>query len=228
MAGLSTADLPEFANYRAHKLKKKRKEREKSERKLRGVERGEITFFGKLFSRPPDRSEGVPEINMEMTSIAEEDDGNRSQRSESNFSQSNPLGDRSEKRKKKKKKEGGGGSEEKKDRDGDWQEAIDPESGKKYRYNATTRVTEWVDEGESESNIGAALNMSDDELIVMLKKSPKEVKQLHSRDAFRKFFQGFPSGRIEGLLREANAGKEPEEIEKKIAKRLKLLDGVLS
>ena len=70
--------------------------------------------------------------------------------------------------------------------------------------------------------------MSDDTLIDMLRKPPKEVEQLHSRDAFRKFFNGFPQDRIEGLLREANAGKSEEEIEKKVAKRMKLLDGVLS
>jgi len=243
MAGLSTADLPAFANYKAHKLKKKRREKLKAQRRLK---KGKTGFFSMLFSRPPDRSEGVPQISMEMTSVAEDDprDGShdsRGLRSASAFEQENPLSRNKKKKgdKKKKKKEDEKEEETTEESKGDpeentngggggWQEAVDPESGKRYRYNANTGVTEWIDEGESESNIGAALKKSDDELIAMLRKPPKEVEQLHSRDAFRKFFNGFPAGRIEGLLREANAGKSEEEIEKKVQKRMKLLDGVLS
>ncbi|GMH67014.1 hypothetical protein TrST_g514 [Triparma strigata] len=240
MAGLSTADLPAFAHYRAHKIRKKKREKaralkkEKSARLGKSKKTGLGKLFSDVFSRPPDRSEGVPDLETDIHTIVEDEEDSdengvemkETSRKGSEFVGVNPLATDKAKKEKKEKKEKK--KKKKKEDETEWQYATDPQSGKKYKYNSVTGETKWIDEGEAASNIGKANSMSDDELLEMLRKSPKEVVELHSRDAFRKFFNRFPKERIEGLLREANAGKEEEEIEKKVAKRMKLLDGVLT
>ena len=62
----------------------------------------------------------------------------------------------------------------------------------------------------------------------MLRQKPKNVPQLHSRDAFRRFFGGMPSDRMRRLLRQAYSELPQEEREEKVDKRLELLQGVLS
>ncbi|GMI14813.1 hypothetical protein TrVE_jg9010 [Triparma verrucosa] len=73
-----------------------------------------------------------------------------------------------------------------------------------------------------------AKEMNDEDLLIMLRRPPKESRETCSRQAFRKFFNGFPRARLERLLREANAGKDSISIEEKVAKRMELLDGVLT
>jgi len=216
MAGLSTADLPEFAHYRAHKINKAKKEaakikrKEASERNLMGggeeKKRGFFHMNTAFFSRPPDRSEGVPEIEPEVEM--------------SNFTHVNPLASGDKVR----KSEAQVGALAKPTNE-DWVVSTDPASGKAYKYNSKTGETEWIEEQEEN---GEANGLEDDVIIAMLKKSPKEVAQMHSRDAFRKFFRGMQADRVDRLLREANKDKSSDEIEVKVKKRMKLLDGVLS
>ncbi|GMH68808.1 hypothetical protein TL16_g05011 [Triparma laevis f. inornata] len=244
MAGLSTADLPAFAHYRAHKIRKKKREKARAMKKEKSLRMGKSKkstglagLFGEIFSRPPDRSEGVPDIQTDIHTIVEDEEDNeggvemgetRNGRGASEFAGVNPMAVEMAKQEKKEEKEKKKKKKKKEEDASEWQYATDPQSGKKYKYNSRTGETQWIDEGEDEANIGKANGMSDDELLEMLRKSPKEVTELHSRDAFRKFFNGFPKERIEGLLREANAGKEEADIKKKVGKRMKLLDGVLT
>ena len=85
----------------------------------------------------------------------------------------------------------------------------------------------WIEDGDSGVTQGDACSLSDDVLIGMLRQPPKEVPEMHSRDAFRNFFEGMDKKKMETLLRTSNAGKTPEEIEAKVAKRMKLLAGCL-
>ena len=118
----------------------------------------------------------------------------------------------------------------------DWQLATDPQTGKQYMYNTITGEAEWLPKAgdakkkkvkKAGGEVGKAVAMDDAALLDMLKKPPKDVPEIYSKDAFRKFFNGFPRDRIESLLTQANAGKSEEEIAKKVGKRMKVLDGVL-
>lgn len=51
--------------------------------------------------------------------------------------------------------------------------------------------------------IGQANYMEDDELISMLRKKPKEVQQMRTRNSFKKFFSGMPKQKLENLLKTA-------------------------
>jgi len=251
MAGLSTADLPAFSHYRAHKLRKKRKEKARKIRKeaSKKGKKSKLGFWGQVFSRPPDRTEGVPDFDdRTMNPIAEEDDDEEQEngvelrpvRSHSGFEQENPMSKAKAKgmakveREKQKKKEEL--EQAVADRGEDWQLATDPQTGKQYMYNTITGESEWLPKAgdakkkkvkKAGGEVGKAVAMDDAALLDMLKKPPKDVPEIHSKDAFRKFFNGFPRDRIESLLTQANAGKSEEEIAKKVGKRMKVLDGVL-
>ena len=307
MAGLSTADLPAFSHYRAHKLRKKKRQkarqlRKEANRKGKHVKMGfweqvrlereavneavvvvslsvnlrsNNSLFlissiphlpclfrsSQIFSRPPDRTEGVPDMDRDMTTIAEGDSDNddgetgvemqatngksngQLDRDNSAFEQSNPMASKaakakskSDKMKKKEELEKAVAS-----RGEDWQLATDPQTGKEYMYNTKTGEAEWLpkdgkvkatsggkDKGDKLSEVGKAVGMDNATLLEMLKKPPKDVPEIHSKDAFRKFFKDFPKDRVEKLLIEANSGKSKEDIAKKVKKRMKLLEGVLT
>ena len=60
-----------------HKLRKKRKEKARKIRKeaSKKGKRSRLGFWGQVFSRPPDRTEGVPDFDdRTMNPIVEEDD----------------------------------------------------------------------------------------------------------------------------------------------------------
>lgn len=63
-------------------------------------------------------------------------------------------------------------------------------------------------------------------LVAMLRERPKNVPELHSREAFRRFFAGFPRPRMQRLLAEAYAGVD--EAGEKVTKRLALVDDLLT
>jgi len=249
MAGLSTADLPAFANYRLHKLNKKRREEKKQKEeqqkaanktKTKRQKRAEKkTFLQQVFSRPPDRSVGVPDVEQELIDVGFTGDVTRDNRGLSIMEMSeNPLADKRRKKRKSKKNDEESGGVEMKDyrkqaneededdsedeRDtpqGSWVICTDPQSGKKYRYNGTTGITEWLED----ITYGRACAMEDDELTAMLAKPPKEVPEMHSREAFKKFFRGIAKKRMQSLLEKCYEGKD--RVEDRIKKRMKLLEG---
>lgn len=256
MAGLSTADLPTFANYRLHKInKKKRLERKQKAEEKKKVNKSKSkkqkrvekkTFLGQVFSRPPDRSQGVPDVEQELIDIGFTGNVTRDNKGMS-ITQitENPLIDHLVKKKRKTVttlKEGGG-DVEMKDRSkrhssekdqvedeedgedddaytprGNWTMCTDPESGKKYRFNSTTGSTEWLED----VLFGPACDMNDQDIIAMLRKPPKEVPELHSKEAFKRFFRGIKKKRITDLLMQSYSDETREE---KTKKRLKLLEG---
>lgn len=105
-----------------------------------------------------------------------------------------------------------------------WQDCVDPASGKKYRYNESTGVTEWAEDLVR----GAGVALSDEELIKLLKKPPRDVPEMHSREAFKVFLRGITKKRLKhvlGIVYEGQEGLSEEEKAFKVKKRLKLLDG---
>jgi hypothetical protein len=217
MAGLSTADLPAFAHYKAHKINKQRKEMAKQKQKQHSDKFGEAGgIFSSFFSRPPDRSEGVPDISTEEVEMTE-----------GGFSQTNPLASDSKLRASETSSVGKKKKKEKVDDSSDWVVSTDPASGKAYKYNSKTGETKWIDDELEEAKLGKANDLEDSVVVEMLKKSPKDVPEMHSKEAFRKFFRNISKERVERLLMEANKDKAEDERDAKVAKRLKLLDGIL-
>jgi hypothetical protein len=74
---------------------------------------------------------------------------------------------------------------------------------------------------------GAANAMTDAMLVELLRQPPKHVKQLRTRDAYRKFFSGMSRARIARLLETAYDALEPADAAAKVAKRLSLVVDVL-
>lgn len=80
---------------------------------------------------------------------------------------------------------------------------------------------------------GSALSMSDADLVALLRRRPKDVPQLHSRESFRRFFAGMPRSRMLHLLRRAFSGAldgppdEGPDSEARVQRRVELLEGVL-
>ena len=52
-------------------------------------------------------------------------------------------------------------------------------------------------------------------------------EELKTKEAFRRYFSGMPADRMGRLLSRAYAGLEPADLEKKVMKRLRLLNDVL-
>lgn len=71
--------------------------------------------------------------------------------------------------------------------------------------------------------------MPDSDVLGLLRRRPKEVKQLKSRDAYRSFFTGMSKSRMLRLLREAapSHSGDAKAREARIARRMALLDDVL-
>ena len=70
---------------------------------------------------------------------------------------------------------------------------------------------------------GPAHNMADDKLVAMLAKPPREVKELQSKSAFKRFFRGIEKDRMERLLMKCYEGNDARK--EKTKKRMKLLEG---
>lgn len=76
---------------------------------------------------------------------------------------------------------------------------------------------------------GSAVGMSDEELRCMLRRQPRTVPELRTKDSFREFFQGMPEERMGRLLRGAYEGSLPaDEVDKKVDKRLGLVGDLLA
>jgi hypothetical protein len=75
---------------------------------------------------------------------------------------------------------------------------------------------------------GAALSLSDAELVEMLNRPPKLVHELRTRTHFQDFFRGMKLARMVSLLEQAYASElNPENRRKKVEKRLDLVRDVL-
>mmetsp|Transcript_21784 Transcript_21784/g.40987 ORF Transcript_21784/g.40987 Transcript_21784/m.40987 type:complete len:646 (+) Transcript_21784:1-1938(+) len=74
--------------------------------------------------------------------------------------------------------------------------------------------------------VGEANKMDNLVLIEMLKKKPKDVEQMKTRNSFRKFFRGMSQSRLQGLLRAAYQDTmDEEQCEAKVKKRVSLMEG---
>jgi hypothetical protein len=72
---------------------------------------------------------------------------------------------------------------------------------------------------------GEALGRSDEQLVTMLKLKPKRVPELRTEEGFQTFFQGINEKRMRRLLETAYEHLKDREREKKVQRRLKLLNG---
>jgi hypothetical protein len=73
----------------------------------------------------------------------------------------------------------------------------------------------------SQQDVGVGVGMCDEDLVEMLKKPPKHVPELKTRDSFRNFFKGCCAVRMRSLLEQAC------EDEKKVSRRFELVKDVL-
>ena len=95
---------------------------------------------------------------------------------------------------------------------------------RKERETSTKRG-ERTEGGGSGSSGETALSMTDAELISMLKLKPKRVPQLRTEEGFQQFFNGIEMSRMRKLLEIAYEHLKEREREKKVQRRLRLLDG---
>ncbi|CAM9791002.1 unnamed protein product, partial [Ectocarpus sp. 12 AP-2014] len=77
--------------------------------------------------------------------------------------------------------------------------------------------------GSAGSLAGVAVGMCDEDLKEMLKKQPRMVPELRTKEHFREFFQGMGAERMERLLRGAYEDLPPDQIDKKVKKRFGLV-----
>ena len=73
--------------------------------------------------------------------------------------------------------------------------------------------------------VGKALSCSDDQLVKLLRRSPKETKELRTKSSFQDFFRGITEERISVLLKIAYENEI--DCDARVAKRIALLQGVL-
>ena len=76
---------------------------------------------------------------------------------------------------------------------------------------------------------GVAVGMSDEALRCMLRRQPRTVPELRTKESFREFFQGMGEERMGRLLRGAYEGSLPaDEVDRKVDKRLGLVGDLLA
>lgn len=95
--------------------------------------------------------------------------------------------------------------------------------GSRRRTNESSASKQW------NKLEGLAMGMSDEVLEGMLRRQPRTVPELRTKDNFRYFFRGMEAGRMDRLLRKAYDGTlPPGEVDKKVEKRLGLVGDMLS
>lgn len=82
--------------------------------------------------------------------------------------------------------------------------------------------------GSAGSSAGVAVGMCDEDLKEMLEKQPRMVPELRTKEHFREFFQGMGAERMERLLRGAYEDLPPDQVDKKVKKRLGLVGDKLA
>jgi hypothetical protein len=76
------------------------------------------------------------------------------------------------------------------------------------------------DDEEGEANL-----RTDEELIELLRKKPKHVPEMKTKDSFRQFFSCMKRERLQHLLATAYNDLELAEQNKKVKKRMELMEG---
>lgn len=77
-------------------------------------------------------------------------------------------------------------------------------------------------------SMGKGTLLSNEDIVELLKKPPKSVPMLRTKTSFQEFFKGIDRKRFEALLKEAYSDiTEFEEREKKVLRRLELMDGMM-
>lgn len=75
----------------------------------------------------------------------------------------------------------------------------------------------------------SAVSMSDEELVDLLRRPPKDTMALKTKNAFQEFFRGVSAQRMQSLLEQAYVEIADEgDRNAKIGKRMDLLRGVIS
>jgi hypothetical protein len=73
--------------------------------------------------------------------------------------------------------------------------------------------------------MGEANFQTDEELIELLRKKPKHVPEMKTKDSFRRFFSQMTKERLQRLLETAYDNLDPAEQSKKVKKRMALVEG---
>lgn len=81
------------------------------------------------------------------------------------------------------------------------------------------------DSGRLDTAVGVGVSMSDEKLIHLLTRPPKDTPELKTKSSYQEFFRGMPRQRMLQLLDVAYANSDDGQ--NKIAKRLQLLNDVL-
>jgi len=82
--------------------------------------------------------------------------------------------------------------------------------------------------GSGGSSGRTALTVTPVELVAMLRAKPKTVPELHSREAFARFFRGFPAAQLRSALSEAYASLPNGERTAKVEARMALVADVVT
>jgi len=80
----------------------------------------------------------------------------------------------------------------------------------------------------SNEPMGAALDLSDEQLVHMLSQPPKAVPTIKTKSGFQGFFRGMPQDRMRELLRAAYKDMTDLDRDNKVKKRMELLGDVLT
>ena len=116
-----------------------------------------------------------------------------------------------------------------------WEPAGPRDRTPRDRTDVGTPVTDGATDGEACGTFselptrrpkeGEGMCMSDLSLISLLRKKPKLVTFLRTRSGFREFFLGVPQDRMRRLLTEAYSGLEEGERERKVGRRMRVVEG---
>jgi len=95
--------------------------------------------------------------------------------------------------------------------------------------NSDAMVTEpkQKEKSQNEKTPKLAISFPDSDLIDMLKKPPKTIPEMRTKDRFRSFFTGFPASRLQSLLMSAFDDLDADQQQKKVSKRIKMVEDVL-
>lgn len=104
-----------------------------------------------------------------------------------------------------------------------------PTAARKSKHDRKDEIKDKVPPvlSKSSSNQRTAAQLSDDELVDLLRKPPKSVVMLRTKASFQEFFRGVDTSRFQRLLSMAYADiPDVKDREAKINRRLNLMNGV--
>ena len=104
----------------------------------------------------------------------------------------------------------------------------DEQKKKKKKKAASPRADAATEEGADSNVLGEANFASDQELLDLLKKKPKYVPELRTKESFRRYFGGMTEKRLSNLLSQAYMHLDGEDGQQKVQKRLTLMKGFMT